>query len=99
MEIKQFINGNELTIALEGELNSSTATELDDFIANALNNVTSLIFDFEKLTYLSSAGLRVLLIANRLMSKKGSMVIRHANPLVLDILEMTGFTNVLTVEN
>ena len=84
---------------MEGELNSSTAPELDKFISESLNNITSLIFDFEKLEYLSSAGLRVLLVSQKVMDKQGKMVVRHVNEQIMDIFTMTGFVNVLTIEN
>lgn len=99
MKIESVLKENELTIYLEGELNSSTAPELDKFISESLNNITSLIFDFEKLEYLSSAGLRVLLVSQKVMDKQGKMVVRHVNEQIMDIFTMTGFVNVLTIEN
>lgn len=99
MKIKSELKEKELTIYLEGELNSATAPELDKFISESLNNVTSLIFDFEKLEYLSSAGLRVLLVSQKVMDKQGKMVVRHVNEQIMDIFTMTGFVNVLTIEN
>ena len=98
MEILLKRNKKELTISLEGELNSLTAPELDKVIGSSLNDVTSLIFDLEKLTYLSSAGLRVLLIAQKIMLKQGKMLIKNVNKDVNDIFEITGFSTILDIE-
>ena len=98
MKIEKVLNNQELTIKPVGEINSVTAPELEEVIRNDLNNVSSLIFDFSELEYLSSAGLRVLLVAQRLMSKKGQMCLRHVNINVMEILTITGFNNVLDIE-
>ena len=99
MKIAKQLNGSELILSLEGELNSSNYQELENVIKNDLDNVQSLIFDFTKLVYLSSAGLRVLLIAQKLMNKKGHMLIRHANESIKEIFNITGFYNVLDIED
>ncbi len=99
MKIIQELNDDVLLISLEGELNTSTAPELENLISDALKGIKTLIFDFKKLDYLSSAGLRVLLIAQKIMSNQGNMIIRHANDNILDIFNITGFTSVLTIEN
>ena len=75
MTINKTANGNELTIALEGRLDTTTAPQLDDELKSALEGITKLDFNFEKLEYISSAGLRVLLSAQKVMNKQGSMVI------------------------
>ncbi len=98
MEILLKRNEKELTISLIGELNSLTALELDKVIGSSLNDVTSLIFDLEKLTYLSSAGLRVLLIAQKIMLKQGKMLIKNVSNEVYDIFDITGFTTILEIE-
>ena len=98
MKIVKELKDHELVIALEGELNSYTAPELEEVIKNNLNNVKSLVFDFEKLEYLSSAGLRILLVAQKLMNKQGKMVLRHVNPSVMEVFEITGFSNILEIE-
>lgn len=98
MEILLTKNEKELTITLDGELNSLTAPELDKVIGSSLNDVTSLIFDLEKLTYLSSAGLRVILIAQKIMLKQGKMLIKNVNDDVYDIFDITGFTTILDIE-
>ena len=99
MEIIKDLKNDELTIKLVGELNSLTAPDLEAVIKNDLSGVKSLIFDFSKLDYLSSAGLRVMLVAQKIMSGQGSMVLRHVNPSVLDIFNITGFSNILNIEN
>lgn len=99
MEIIKQLNNNELTLKLVGELNSFTAPELEEVIKNDLNNVQSLIIDFEKLEYLSSAGLRVLLVAQKLMNKQGKMTLRHVNSSVMEIFNITGFSNILNIED
>ena len=98
MKIEKVKNNKELTIKPIGEINSVTAPELEEVIKNDLNDVSSLIFDFSELEYLSSAGLRILLIAQRLMGKKGQMRILHVNSSVMEILTITGFNNVLDIE-
>lgn len=99
MEIIKQLNNAELTLVLVGELNSYTAPELEAVIKNDLASVKSLIIDFEKLEYLSSAGLRVLLVAQKLMNKQGSMTLRHVNSSVMEIFTITGFSNILNIEN
>ena len=99
MEIKKLQNDKELIISLEGELNTVTAPQLEEVISSSLKGITSLIFDFKGLNYLSSAGLRVLLVASKIMNKQGKMVIRNVNEQIIEIFEMTGFINILDVEN
>ena len=97
MTIKKQADGSKLTIALEGRLDTTTAPELEKEI-KALDGVTDLAFDMAALDYISSAGLRVLLAAQKLMNKQGSMVIRNANDDIKDIFEVTGFSDILTIE-
>ena len=99
LEIIKQLNNDELTLVLVGELNSYTAPELEAVIKNDLNNVKKLIIDFEKLDYLSSAGLRVLLVAQKIMNKQGKMTLRHVNSSVMEIFTITGFSNILDIEN
>ena len=98
MEIIKKLEGKQLIIALVGELNTTTAPEFDKVIRNDLKGISSLILDFGKLEYLSSAGLRVLLLAQKTMNQQGNMVVRNVNSQILDIFEMTGFTSILTIE-
>ena len=97
MTINKKLNGTTLTIALEGRLDTTTAPELEKELVG-LDNVTELIMDMEKLDYISSAGLRVLLSAHKPMLKKGSMKVQHVNELVMEVFEVTGFADILTIE-
>ncbi len=98
MTILQTKNEKALTIALEGRLDTTTAPELEAVLNDALVGVEELTFDFEKLDYISSAGLRVLLAAQKTMNRQGSMKVIHANEMILEIFEVTGFSDILTVE-
>ncbi len=98
MTIQKTRNGNTLTIAPEGRLDTMTAPELEGLLKESLEGVKELVFDLEKLDYISSAGLRVLLSAQKTMNNQGSMKILHANEMILEIFEVTGFTDILTIE-
>ena len=91
-------NGTELTIALEGRLDTVTSPVLENELKTALAGVEDLIFDMEKLQYISSAGLRVLLSAQKTMNKQGSMVVKNASEDVKEIFDVTGFSDILTIE-
>ena len=98
MNITTTANGQELTIALEGRLDTTSAPELEKELGAKLDGVDSLTLEFEKLRYLSSAGLRVLLAAQKKMNaQKGSMVIKHVNEMIMEVFEVTGFLDILTV--
>ena len=99
MEIIKKRSEKELSIKLVGELNSSTALELEEVIKNELRDVNSLIFDFSDLDYLSSAGLRVLLVSQKIMNKQGTMLIKNVNEQIMEIFNITGFLNILTIQN
>ena len=98
MKIDQNRNENKLNIALEGRLDTTTAPELEAVLKSSLDGVTELVFDMEKLDYISSAGLRVLLSAQKVMMKQGEMKVIHVNETVMEIFEVTGFSDILTVE-
>lgn len=98
MKIKKAVNGNELTVFLEGRLDTVTAPELEAVLNESLSGVKELVLDFEKLDYISSAGLRVLLSAQKIMNNQGSMKIRRVNDVITEIFEVTGFNEILTVE-
>ena len=98
MNVNKKQNGSELLIEVEGSIDSLTAPEFNQIINESLNGITSLILDFQKVDYISSAGLRVLLVACKLMSAQGNMVIRNVNKNVMDVFSMTGFDNILTIE-
>ena len=98
MNILKTLEGNRLNIALEGRLDTSTAPQLEATLNQSLSGVTELILDFSALEYLSSAGLRVLLSAQKVMNKQGKMVIRHVNETIMEVFEVTGFVDILTIE-
>ena len=84
--------------ALEGRLDTITSPELDKELKASLDGVTELVLDFEKLEYISSAGLRVLLSSQKIMNDQGSMKVVHVNETIMEIFEVTGFLNILTIE-
>lgn len=98
MNITKTIEGAKLTLALEGRLDTTTAPQLEAEVKEALTGVTELALDFSRLEYLSSAGLRVILAAQKIMNKQGRMVIRHVNETILEVFEVTGFSDILTIE-
>ncbi len=98
MTINKTQEGTKLEIALEGRLDTMTAPSLEEEIKNSIEGITELVFDLKDLAYVSSAGLRVLLSAQKTMNKQGSMTIRNANEEVLEIFEVTGFIDILNIE-
>ena len=98
MNIESNLSGSALTLALEGRLDTATAPQLEAEIKTALNGVSELTFDLAKLEYISSAGLRVLLSAQKIMSQQGAMKVIHANEMILEIFEVTGFSDILNIE-
>ena len=86
-------------ILLEGELDALSAPALNDLVKNELSDVTELVFDLEKLEYTSSAGLRVFLMAQKIMDEQGSMSVKHANEEVMEIFDETGFTDILELRD
>jgi anti-sigma B factor antagonist len=98
MKIVKKMDGTEMIAAVEGRVDSVTAPELAAALRDPADDFNSLVMDFSKLDYISSAGLRVLLAEGKAMEQKGGMVIRHANEGVLEVFEMTGFSNILNIE-
>ena len=98
MEIENTTNGNEMELALSGRLDTITAPQLEAELKKNIDGITSLLFDFSDLEYLSSAGLRVLLAAQKIMNKQGSMVIKNVNDTIMEIFEVTGFVDILTIK-
>ena len=96
IEIKK--NTNETIIEISGRLDTITAPALDKTISEDLGNTTNLILDIKELEYISSAGLRIILSAQKKMQKIGSMKITNVCEEIMEVLEMTGFTNILTIE-
>jgi len=97
MNIEKNLDGNTLTITLEGRLDINSAPELENQLEN-LENIEKIIFDFTKLEYLSSAGIRIILAVQNIMSKQGSMIIRNINEDVKEVFEITGLSSELNIE-
>ena len=98
MTISKEKNNGTLIIAPEGRLDTVTAPELENEIKQSTEGVTELIFDLKGLEYISSAGLRVLLSAQKTMNAQGEMKVRNANETIMEIFEVTGFSDILTIE-
>lgn len=96
MTIIKEIKESAMNVALEGRLDTTTAPELEAELQ--LEDITELVLDFEKLDYVSSAGLRVLLATQKVMNRQGSMLIRNVNEGIMEIFEITGFIDILTIE-
>ena len=98
-EINKELKKNELIISIKGELNTTTAPKLEEVIKSSLRGVKALIFDLKDLEYISSAGLRVLLVSKKSIDKQqGQMLVRNVNATVMDIFDMTGFTDILDID-
>lgn len=97
MNIVKTVDGSKLNVALEGRLDTSSAPQLEAEL-KALDGVTELMIDMAGLEYLSSAGLRVLLAAQKAMNKQGSMVLHNVNETIMEVFEITGFVDILTIE-
>ncbi len=98
MEIKKTKSGNELNIAVEGRLDTTTAPLLEAELKQNISGIEKLVLDFSALEYLSSAGLRVLLSAQKVMNRQGEMVVKNVNDTIAEIFEVTGFADILTIE-
>ena len=97
MTINKNLEGSKLEILLEGRLDTTTAPMLEAEVKQSLDGITELTFNFEKLEYISSAGLRILLAAQKKMSKQGSMVVKNVNEVIAEVFEVTGFSDILTI--
>ena len=98
MTIKKTKEGSSLIVTVEGRLDTTTSPELSKELDNSLDNINKLIFDFSKLEYISSSGLRVLLSAQKAMRSSGSMTVKNVPEMIMEIFEITGFTDILTIE-
>ena len=98
MKIMKNQNGTTLEIALEGRLDTVTAPDLERELKESLDGADALVLDFDKLDYISSAGLRVLLSAHKAMSGKGGMKVKNVNEIVQEVFDVTGFADILTIE-
>jgi anti-sigma B factor antagonist len=97
MNIIKEIKGSSLKISLEGRLDTTTSPQLEGELKVLITGIEALEFDFAKLEYISSAGLRVLLSAQKVMNKQGEMIIRNVNETISEIFEVTGFVDILTI--
>ena len=98
MTIEKNLNGTELTVTIAGRLDTTTAPQLEAEFKQSITGVEKLVLDFASLEYLSSAGLRVLLAAQKVMNKQGEMIIKNVNDTINEIFEVTGFIDILTIE-
>ena len=98
LNINKVKEGSKLTIAIEGRLDTTTAPQLENVINEEIEGVTDLTFDLKSLDYISSAGLRVLLSSQKIMNKQGNMVVKNSSEEVLEIFEVTGFSDIFTIE-
>lgn len=89
---------DRLYVALEGRLDTTTAPELEESLISELADISELVIDLSDLDYISSAGLRVLLVCQKNMMKKGRMIITNPNEIINDIFEVTGFKDILIIE-
>ena len=97
MTINKKLEDSKLTIALEGRLDTTTSPQLETELRNSVNGITELVFDFAGLDYISSAGLRVLLSAQKVMNKQGEMNIMNVKPEIMEIFDVTGFVDILNI--
>ena len=98
MNINKTENGESLTIILEGRLDTTTAPRLEAEMKTSLEGITKLELDFAGLEYLSSAGLRVILATQKVMNKQGKMIIYNVNDTIMEVFEVTGFVDILTIQ-
>lgn len=98
MTIEKIMEDKQLTLTLTGRLDTTTAPQLEAELKRSIGGVESLVLNFADLEYLSSAGLRVLLAAQKVMTKQGKMVIRNVNETISEVFEITGFSDILTIE-
>ena len=99
MEIKKNQSGDNLTVSIIGRLDAATAPQLEKELKSSLEGIKNLTLDFSQLEYIASAGLRVLLVAQKRMNKQGSMSIKNVSEEVKEVLDMTGFINFLNIED
>ena len=98
MNIQKALSGAALTVALEGRLDTTTAPKLEEKLRGSVDGVSRLVFDLAKLEYISSAGLRVLLAMQKHMNQQGKMVLQNVNEAVMEVFEVTGFSEILRIE-
>ncbi|MDD6051697.1 MAG: STAS domain-containing protein [Clostridiales bacterium] len=98
MQINKQLNGTNLTLEIEGRVDTTTAPALEAELKQSVTSaVQNLVLDFSKVEYISSAGLRVLLAAQKVMKKQGTMTVQHVNDVIMEVFEVTGFSDILTI--
>ncbi|MBE5969680.1 MAG: STAS domain-containing protein [Lachnospiraceae bacterium] len=98
MTINKTLDGSKLCVKVEGRLDTTTAPELEGELKASLDGIDNLELDFSNLEYLSSAGLRVLLATQKTMNAQGKMVVKNVNDTIMEVFEVTGFVDILTIE-
>lgn len=98
MTLNKNIEGSKMIVALEGRLDTTTSPQLETELRNSVDGIAELVFDFENLDYISSAGLRVLLSAQKVMNRQGEMKIVNVKPEIMEIFDVTGFIDILNIE-
>ena len=98
MTIEKKINGTELIMSNSGRMDTNTEPQFEAELKSSVDKVEKLVLDFENLEYVSSAGLRVILTAQKIMNKQGEMVIRNVSEVIMEVFEITGFVDILTIE-
>ena len=98
LDIKKTVNGNELVIVMTGRLDTLTAPQLEEELSASIDSAENLVFDFSELEYISSAGLRVLLSAQKNKNASGSMTVKNVSEEIREIFDVTGFSDILTIE-
>jgi len=98
MTISKELKNDALIIKVSGRLDTNTSPDLEQELKSSLDDIHELIFEFQELDYISSAGLRVLLAAQKIMNNQGSMKLTGVRPEIMEIFEVTGFTDILTIE-
>ena len=98
MTINKTTKKDSIILAIEGRVDTTTAPQLDDMIKESAKTANSLVLDFEKVEYISSAGLRVLLTGHKAMANKYGLKIINANEDIKEIFEVTGFSDILNIE-
>ncbi len=98
LSINKSKEADKLIVEVEGRLDTTTAPDLEAALKEDIESVKELVIDLSKLEYISSAGLRVLLAAQKIMMKQGKMIVTHPNEVISEIFEVTGFSDILTIE-
>lgn len=98
MNIKKKTNESEMIMYVSGRMDTSAAPQFEAEIKSSLDGISKLVLDFENLEYVSSAGLRVILAAQKIMNKQGEMIIKNVSEVVYEVFEITGFVDILTIE-